>query len=729
MAGVRDALIVASYDYADSRLRQLRAPPHDAESLSEVLSDPEVGGFRVRQLLNEPSHAVNLAVEDFFADRTPADLLLLHFSCHGLKDEAGDLFFATLDTRLGRLGATAVAADFVNRRMNRTRSRRVVLFLDCCYAGAFARGMTSRGATALHLDESLGGRGRAVITASTAMEYAFESGGDLIDTLDVGPSVFTKALVEGLRTGEADADHDGLIGLDELYGYVYDLVRSETPNQTPSKWVLGVQGELFIARRSSPLTLPSSLPEGLREAIASPLTGVRTGAVNELHGLLVGRHVGVALAAHIALERLAQDDSRRVVTAAKAALSGTPKPGLPPRWGTAQGQPARTRSSDAATSEDATTAPPAEQPGASVGSAEAATHHRRRWLLNWSGQYRKPVMLVAGAGAAAAAFVVGFTIFGGDAGPITPLPVDELVIPKKSPTVERPDLEVVNAFTPGERPLIENGERPTISPDRKKILFMRKPDGSKLNVPFIMDANGRNERPFIRGGPPECQYTTRPAWSNSGTRVAMFCVNPQEQVLDAKIYLFSQDGEYNGQYVPASNPSTVGFLTWVGDEGIVYVGMSSQRQGWTSLWWLRTLHGSTPEEVSKGWKKGSYDLPDWSEKHGLLFQRKDDPEHYDESGHLGVWSMRKNQDPVEFTPGELRGTEVKNDVFRGAAWSPDEQELAFWWLPSLHEQRLSTVSFRDRDDPDRWNTPYTDEITGADEDPPQGKAQPAWGTL
>src|SRR4051812_19549602 len=100
VAGSRDALIVASYDYADSTLRGLRAPAHDAEALSEVLGDPEVGGFRVRTLLNEPSHAVNVAVEDFFADRTPEDLLLLHFSCHGVKDEAGDLFFAAVDTRL-----------------------------------------------------------------------------------------------------------------------------------------------------------------------------------------------------------------------------------------------------------------------------------------------------------------------------------------------------------------------------------------------------------------------------------------------------------------------------------------------------------------------------------------------------------------------------------------------------------------------------------------------------
>ena len=213
-----------------------------------MLRDPDIGGFEVRTLLNEPAHEVTLAVEEFFADRRPDDLLLLHFSCHGVKDEGGELYFAAANTRLRRLAATAVAAEFVNRRMGRSRSRRVVLLLDCCYAGAFERGMTARAGAGMDIEEQFGGRGRAVITASSAMEYAFE-GDELADAREQAPSVFTSALVEGLETGEADRDQDGLVALDELYDYVYDQVRAVTPNQTPGKWTFGVQGELVIARR------------------------------------------------------------------------------------------------------------------------------------------------------------------------------------------------------------------------------------------------------------------------------------------------------------------------------------------------------------------------------------------------------------------------------------------------------------------------------------------------
>jgi uncharacterized caspase-like protein len=204
MAGTRNALIVASYDYTDPGLRQLHAPASDARALEAVLQDPGIGGFDVRTLLNAPTHEINLAVEEFFADRRPDDLLLVHFSCHGVKDEDGDLYFATSNTMLRRLGATAVGADFVNRCMGRSRSRRIVLLLDCCYAGAFERGMTARAGTEVGIEAQLGGRGRAVITASSAMEYAFE-GEQLADVGEPEPSVFTSALVNGLETGRPTA--------------------------------------------------------------------------------------------------------------------------------------------------------------------------------------------------------------------------------------------------------------------------------------------------------------------------------------------------------------------------------------------------------------------------------------------------------------------------------------------------------------------------------------------
>lgn len=323
----RYALIIASHEFADPGLSSLRAPAHDAARLGEVLADPRIGAFHVRTMINSSAAEVNEAVEDFFADRDPDDLLVLHFSGHGVKDEAGELHFATSGTKLSRLAGTAVSADFVARRMNRSRSRRIVLLLDCCYSGAFGRGMVARAGGSVGLEEQFGGSGRAVITASSAMEYAFE-GAAVADSSEGEPSVFTSALVHGLESGDADRDQDGHVGLDELYEYVYDRVRRVTPHQTPGKWMLDVRGDLRIARRARPVTVPAPLPPELQEAIDHSLPGVRAGAVPELRRLLSVAHEGRVLAARMALRRLTDDDSRMVASAAREALGekGAPAP-------------------------------------------------------------------------------------------------------------------------------------------------------------------------------------------------------------------------------------------------------------------------------------------------------------------------------------------------------------------------------------------------------------------
>jgi len=331
--GQRKALIVANDEYEHEGLKHLLAPAADAQALAGVLGDAQIGDFDVHVVRNEHSHVIEGQIEDILSDSRPDDVLLLHFSCHGLKSESGELFFAARNTRPNRLGSTAVSADFVQRCMRASRSRSIVLLLDCCYGGAFSQGVTVRASGDVNVLDSFaggklgGGRGRAVITASSAMEYAFE-GDRLADDHSPQPSVFTSALVEGLATGDADRDQDGWVSLNELYEYVFDKVREQNPHQTPSRDV-EMQGELYLARRSRPVSTPSPLPPELHEVIDHPLVRIRAGAVQELARLLHGRHAGLALAAKLALERLADDDSRMVAAAAAAALATADSDGDP----------------------------------------------------------------------------------------------------------------------------------------------------------------------------------------------------------------------------------------------------------------------------------------------------------------------------------------------------------------------------------------------------------------
>ena len=324
MAGRRRALIVASDEYENPGLSRLRAPAADAEALAKVLGDKDIGDFHVQVVHNEPAHVVGGRIEDLFADSQSDDLLLLHFSGHGLKNDSGELFFAARNTRPDRLASTAVPADFVQRCMPTSRARSIVLFLDCCYGGAFGEGVALRAAGSANVLESFptgrlgGGRGRAVITASSAMEYAFE-GNTLADDHQQQPSVFTSALVEGLTSGEADRDEDGLVSLNELYDFVYDRVRERNPKQTPGRDV-ELEGDLYLARSQRRRLRPIPIPPDVDAALKSDNMFTRLGAVAELRARLGSSDLGAALGAFQALTEVSRSDIRYVQDAAAEAL-------------------------------------------------------------------------------------------------------------------------------------------------------------------------------------------------------------------------------------------------------------------------------------------------------------------------------------------------------------------------------------------------------------------------
>lgn len=313
----RRALIIACDTYADAKLSRLRSPAGDAQELARVLADPSIGHFVVDILSNEREYVLRRAVGGFFSNAVRDEVLLLHLACHGIKDEDGTLYFAASDTETGNLSSTALPAEFVNMQMGRSRSRRVVLFLDCCYSGAFARGMSHRGLSDdVQVSERFEGSGRVVLTASNSMEYAWE-GDDVVGT--GAGSVFTRAVVDGLEDGDADLDGDGEISIDELYEYIFSRVHRETPNQTPGKWSFDVAGDLFVARSTRGVR-PAPLPNYIKDLINNPLPSARRTGVDTLRDLLIGDHPALALAAQEALQTLSGDDSRAVSTAATNAL-------------------------------------------------------------------------------------------------------------------------------------------------------------------------------------------------------------------------------------------------------------------------------------------------------------------------------------------------------------------------------------------------------------------------
>ncbi|MFJ5801839.1 caspase family protein [Streptomyces decoyicus] len=125
-AGRRDALLIATGMYESPALKPLRSPRQDCEGLAAVLRDPGIGGFQVQQLVDAKSYEVKRALEQFFRNRGREDLLLLHMSCHGIKDDEGHLYFATQDTDKDLPASTAVPAAFLHDQMARCRARTII---------------------------------------------------------------------------------------------------------------------------------------------------------------------------------------------------------------------------------------------------------------------------------------------------------------------------------------------------------------------------------------------------------------------------------------------------------------------------------------------------------------------------------------------------------------------------------------------------------------------------
>jgi tetratricopeptide (TPR) repeat protein/streptogramin lyase len=248
----RFALLIASDYYTDKKLTQLKAPIVDAARLGELLKDQSIGGgYEVKTLTNTESHLIRREIERFFRKAEKNDLLLLYFAGHGHKSiEDGLLYLATPDSDLEYLDSTTIPAKFINSQIQRSKSSKIVLILDCCYSGAFARDMIARAEDkTLNVKDEFRESGCVVLTSGTAMQFSWE--GNLLkkeeqgSTADESSSFYTNLIMKGIEFGEADLNGDGVIACGELNDYIKTKMKEGSHPQKPEIYML--KGDLTIA--------------------------------------------------------------------------------------------------------------------------------------------------------------------------------------------------------------------------------------------------------------------------------------------------------------------------------------------------------------------------------------------------------------------------------------------------------------------------------------------------
>lgn len=282
----RRALLLGCGTFEDRSLAALRSPARDVQDLDQVLRT--TGRYTVTTFLDGTGDQARREIDGFFRTAGSADdLNLLYLSCHGVQDAKGRLYFAFSDTDRNLLDSTAVSAEWVRDRIQSSRSTSTLVLVDCCFSGAFLKGMQGRsagtGVEALVQDLPRSS-GVSVLTASGALEASFE------DKTGDRPSYFTGAVIDGLATGAADLNRDGRITDDELYEYAYAQVVAGTSPQRPRRLFAG-EGSLVVADAGParhPTARPAMPPRRLRRiaiAVAAAAGVIAAGTALTASGL------------------------------------------------------------------------------------------------------------------------------------------------------------------------------------------------------------------------------------------------------------------------------------------------------------------------------------------------------------------------------------------------------------------------------------------------------------
>lgn len=312
MSERRTALLIACDDFVDPKYKRLSAPVTDARAFAKLLSDPEIGQFSVELLENEQRDVISDRLEEFFENSRLNDVLLLYFAGHGDLDDRGNFYFVAKNTKGDRLRGSGIADRFIHETMVRSLSKRQILILDCCYSGAFPKDWISRSDASVGIKQKLTGEGRIVLTASDALEFAYEkreSSGEV-------KSLFTSRLIEGMEGGQADLDGDGFIDVDELYNYIEERIRCEDPSQRPLKAGI-VQGRLWLGRAAA---RKDAIPRSVVDLLQHNYPTVRLAGIDELERLLSVHKDVLYPAVSLALTKLLSDGDATVQRVAASAL-------------------------------------------------------------------------------------------------------------------------------------------------------------------------------------------------------------------------------------------------------------------------------------------------------------------------------------------------------------------------------------------------------------------------
>jgi len=186
------------------------------------------------------------------------DIVIVHFSGHGLLDDDGNFYYATYDVNFSDPSQNGLEYDLIEGILDGIPARNKLVLLDACHSGELdysvsledkpktdldeidsnsqsvlaAKGVIMYDTPGKGTDDQLEnsydimteyfadvrkGTGSVVISAATGTGFALEIG-------DLQHGIFTYVLLKGLREKDADYSGDGMISVSELREYIFTNV-------------------------------------------------------------------------------------------------------------------------------------------------------------------------------------------------------------------------------------------------------------------------------------------------------------------------------------------------------------------------------------------------------------------------------------------------------------------------------------------------------------------------
>lgn len=197
------------------------------DQLVQLLIDPEIGYFDQVAFHDDLATAdLRHQIETLFDYRKPYDLLLFYYIGPILVDNRHHVYLSTWDSNPDDLHASAVPLSFLSHWMSRTFSRRQIIILDQ-YADSSVNSVGLQN----KIRNTLRGSNTWYHILLSEYQYHRKRSGPGHRT-----TMVTELFIQGLQSGNADINKDGVISTTDVHKYINQELRQAKTNHHVHLW-------------------------------------------------------------------------------------------------------------------------------------------------------------------------------------------------------------------------------------------------------------------------------------------------------------------------------------------------------------------------------------------------------------------------------------------------------------------------------------------------------------